>query len=425
MAAGDGFVTSNLGELILRVYSRDAITKLQNFESPLLGALKNAPQFSVAGEGFRFGVDTQGGESFRFQSSESQLPAAVNETIRQAEVDPRFFAGTVQVGGLAKALAPGQPGSFADVVGYTVDRRTMEMTQYQEGALFRTSSDILGYVVTGGSGATDNGATATVTFTSPTALWCRQGMKVDFLEDTTGATLGTPVIGATISDVDWENNTVTIGSDVAAAINAGTAVIMVLTGTQAVGTGALQAVGFDGLESGVAASGEYLGIDRALYPRWEGNVIAAGSTPIDEDILQQAQIRTMQEGGISRSSYNSFRLISHYNQCRKFAEIAYPRQRFSGGSVDLGVSKLTYNGHEFLESPFCPETDVYCGDLSVFNKFVTVNGDLQISQDFGPAWRFVADYDQGMAYLRAYCNYVIRNPRRFARISGLTDVAAR
>lgn len=347
-------------------------------------------------------------EGFGFRDSSAALPTAGREVVQQATVNPRSFFATVQVTGLAQALASGQPASFANLISYSLDEQLASTTQYLEGALFRDNTGILALVNESPSGTE-------ITVDTPGALWFRQGMVVDFL------TSGTLKASATITDVDWANNSITTDVDVSALLTNNDQIV--LTGTQP-GAGTNVAREFDGLAAGTSASGTYLNISRSNYPRWEGNSIAV-SGAIDEDVIERARIRVMQEGGISKSAMKSFKVLMHFNQFRKFAEVAYPRQRFAGQSVDLGVTNLSVSGMEIMDLPFCPETTAYAGDLSVFNKFVTPNGDLQLSTDFGQAWKFVPGYDAGQAYLRAYVNYVVSNPKRWVALTSLTDVTSR
>jgi hypothetical protein len=405
-----GFDDSNLGGLILNVYSKDAIQRLQNLESPLLSSIKNAPSFTVGGNGFLFGANVEGNEAIGFRDSNQALPTAGKENVQQATVNPRSFYATVGVTGLAKALATGNPTSFANVISYSLDQVMDRSTAYLEGALFRDNTGRLARV----NEASPSGTTLTID--SPGALWLRAGMTVDFVADA-----GTLSASAKITDVDWAASTIVTDSDVSGSLTDNDGIFM--TGTQPAG-GSILAREFDGLAAGTSASGTYLNISRSSFPRWEGNSIAA-SGAIDEDVLYQAFTRVAQEGGLSKSSLRGFKVIAHTNQVRKFAEVAYPRQRFSGTSTDLGVTSMSWNGHEIMDVPFCPETTVYALDMSVFSKFVTANGDLQISTDFGQPWKFVPGFDSGQAYLRTYCNYVVRNPRKAVAITGLTDVTSR
>lgn len=403
-----GFDSTNLGGLIVRVYSKDKIRRLQNLMYPVLGSIKNSTRHTVAGEGFYFGVKTSGGESIGFRDPTAQLPSARKENVQQAKVTPKPIYGTLEVSGLAKALASGQPHSFAEVMSYDITEKTDELSAYMEGALFRDKTDKLGEV------ESVNGNTITVN--SPGVQWLREGMKVDFIDTSGTATKD----GATIEEVDWETNTIVVDAAGSAAPTDG----VYLDGTHA-GSGTFRDAGFDGLVAGTATTGTYLGLSRSTYPTFQGNLIDATDSLLDEDLLTRLEVRVMQVGGVSRSSIRNFRIYSHFNQVRKLAEVAYPRQRFNGNNVSLGVDKLSWKGNEIMESPFCPETDVFCGDSEEFQKFVTPNGELQISTDFGDAWKFVPNFDAGRAYMRAYCNYVVTNPRKWGRLKNLANVSTR
>jgi len=405
-----GYDNSTLNGLILTVYSKDAILRLQNLESPLMGMLKARP-YQVGGSGFEFGVNVSGNEGFGFRADTAALPTAQRENVQKAQVQPRPFFATVQVTGLSQEVATGQPSSFANLISYSLDEQLARTSQYREGALFRTNQDILALV----NEASPSGTTLTVD--GPGATWFRQGMVIDFFSSAAVHSATT-----TVTDVDWANNAIVTETDVSSLIANNDQIH--LNGTQSTTSGSFAARGFDGLESGTSASGTYLNISRSSFPRWEGNSIAV-SGAIDEDVIERGRIRVMQEGGQSRSAMKNFAVLMHYNQFRKFAEVAYPRQRFAGNSVDFGVTNMSVSGMKIYDLPFCPETVVYAGDLSVFNHFATPNGQLQLSTDFGPAWLRVPGYDQGQAYLRAYDNYCVTNPRKFVALTSLTDVTSR
>lgn len=354
--------------------------------------------------------NVEGNEGFGFRPDTASLPTAGRENVQQATVNPRPFFATIQVTGLSQALATGQPASFANLISYSLDQQLARATQYFEGALFRTNQGKLAQV-----NETPSGTELTVD--TPGALWLRQGMVVDFFNSS-----AVYKISATISDVDWANNTITTSSDISGNIADNDQIY--LTGTQSISSGSFASREFDGLEAATSASGTYLNISRSSYPRWEGNTIAV-SAAIDEDVIERARIRVMQEGGLSKGAMRNFKVLMHYNQFRKFAEVAYSRQRFSGQSVDFGVTNMTASGLTIMDLPFCPETTVYAGDLSVFNKFVTPNGDLQLSADFGQVWKFVPGFDQGQAYLRTYCNYVVSDVKKWVALTSLTDVTSR
>lgn len=401
-----GFDQSNLGSILKNVYSPEAIRVLQNFESPLLGRIQNG-RAALGGNGFTFAVNSQSNMAFRPSSDTQALPTAQRQQVQQATVSPRVMLGTVQITGLAKAIASNSAHAFAQAAQYDLSELIKAITHYQEGQVFRTNVDRLLRVNESPSGTdltVDGGQIQNV----------KRGMVIDFVSDA-----GLRAASATISDVSWANSTITTSVDVSASIANDDGIF--LTGVQD-GNGSLLARGYDGLEAGTAASGTYLTLSKTTYPAWAGNVITA-SGPLDEDLLMQAFNRVRVEVG---ADAKDFALLAHPSALRRFMEVAYPRQRFSGNSVDLGVSEVSFNGQSFIDVVTVPDTDVYGVAMSELKRFETPNGSLQLSDDFGGTGiKWLNGFDAGIGYVRSYNNVVLCNPKKAFRIQSLTDVASR
>jgi len=245
-----GYDNSTLNGLILNVYSKDSIQRLQNLESPLLGMLKPRP-YVIGGSGFIFGVNVSGNEGMGFRADTDSLPAAQRERVEQATVSPRPYFATVQVTGLSQEVATGQPASFANLISYALDEQLSRAAQYREGALFRTNQDILALVNESPSGTT-------LTVDGPGALWFRQGMVIDFFSS--AAAYKTT---ATVTDVDWVNNSITTAADISSLLADNDQIH--LQGTQSTTSGSFAARSFDGLEAATSASGTYLNISRKQH----------------------------------------------------------------------------------------------------------------------------------------------------------------
>jgi len=402
-----GFDQSNLGSILKSVYSPEAIRVLQNFESPLLGRIGNG-RATLGGNGFIFAVNSQSNMAFRPSGDTQALPTAQRQQVQQATVVPRVMLGTVQITGLAKAIANNNSHSFASVAQYDLAELIKAITHYQEGQVFRSNVDrILRLNEASPSGTdltVDNGQIQNV----------KRGMVIDFVTDA-----GARTASATVSDVSWVNSTITTSVDVSALLTDNDGIF--LTGVQD-GNGSLLARGYDGLEGGTAASGTYLGLSKSTFPAWAGNVITA-SGPLDEDLLMQAFNRVRVEVG---ADARDFALIAHPSAIRRFMEVAYPRQRFSGSSVDLGVSEVKFNGQTFIDVVTIPDTDVYGVAMSELKRFETPNGSLQLSDDFGGTGiKWLNGFDAGLGYVRSYNNVVLTNPKKAFRIQSLSDVASR
>lgn len=347
----------------------------------------------------------QGSRSFRAQAATAQLPDAGNQTVVNAQIPPRPFYGTLEVNNLAKELATGGVYSFADLITYHADETLAEMTGYMEGMLFRDNTGSLGTISALAS------TVATVTDSNIAMLY--EGTTIDTFA---GTVKGGDSIS--ISLRDWENSQLTLSS--ATSVSVGDNIYLEDSQTD----GEIAAREFDGLRAATAETGTYLSLDRSTYPRWRGNLIDAANSPLDEDLVLRAENRVLQEGGEVVNPAN-LKIVTHRNQFRKFAEVAYPRQDFSGTNIAAGVTALSIGGHAFVTSPFAPETDVFIGDCSKFNKYTTPNGDLQLDDSGGVVWQKVPQYDAIRAYFRFYGNYAVRNPRHWVRIQNVKDVNSR
>lgn len=414
-----GVNTTTLGDLIVRVYDRGTIEELQNLEVPLLNYLGEARDFTVGGKGLYFPVNASGDEGYGFVDENSPLPAAQNEQVLQAQVNPRVFVGAVRITGLGRAISMRDPHSFASGLQYHLDEKLRRMTVYREGALFRDGTGTLCAL----NGAPPADTTATpYPVDTPGALWLRRNMVIDF-KSGAGVTVGT----AKLVDVDRIAGTILLDT------NLGTGGLNVLADNQTLHLAGTQPTGsiiereYTGLASAIATTGTYLGLPRTganAVPEWEGNVVDAGSTDLDEDRLLQAENRVLIVGGMSQQAIRAFKVLIHPNQRRKYFELVVPQKQFTGLALDAGYSKLTWNGHEMLETHNAPPRRVWMGDLSRFQKFMAPDGDLKLDTVFGPAIKWAPGFDAGIGYFRSYDQYAVRKPNAFVLIDNLNDVLA-
>ena len=405
---------TTLGSLLKNVYSKGAITVLQNLEVPFMEYMPDATDFSLGGNGFYFPVNASGDEGYGYIKESAAIPPPQNEVVKQAAVTPVIFAGAVRVTGLAKAIASRDPMSFASALQYHLDTKLRRMTAYQEGALFRSGTGKL---------CTNPAISAADTTTTGLAMDSVQWLRPNMLLDVRTGTVHT-YSNVKVTDVDWAANTAKFDTNMDTGAHLAASHEFYLAGTQqaAVATANNEILG---LGAALATSGTYLGIDRAAVTTFKSNVVAAGSTDLDEDLLLLAENRALIVGGISQSNISNFRMVIHPNQRRKYFALVVPQKQFTGLSLDAGYSKLTWNGHEMVESYNCPETSVFMGDFSTFQKFTAPEGDMKIDDTFGPPIKWAQGFDSGIAYWRSYCNYAVRKPNAWVAITGLGNVTNR
>lgn len=399
-----------LGEILLRVYDRGNVTELQNLESPLLSRIGDAVDFTIGGDDFRFGVNTEGDESFGYIAEDAALPEAYNETVLQAAITPVVFVGQVKFTGLARAVSQRNEHAFLAAVQYHTDQKLRRMVAYKEGALFRDGVGRLGLC----AGAV--GASATVTVDNPGVQWFRPGMRLDFID--TGDTVDASA--AIVDSVNWVTNQIVLTAAITTDDNS--AIYFDSLG-QTTYAGTVKEI--LGLSAGVATSGTYLGIARATNATFQGNVVDASSNPLTEDLLLRGENRVKVIGGVGSGNMQDYILICHPNQIRKYFELVQPQKQFTGLSLDAGYTSLAWNGHTIVDTYNCPETEVYYGDMSQFQRFVAPGGEMQIDTTFGPPIKWTPGYDAGALYWRCYENYALRKPNAWVKTSALQNVGTR
>lgn len=391
-----------LGDALVRVYDKSEIVQLQNLEVPFLDQIPDATDFTLGGKGFYFGVQPSGDEGYGFIQEEQAIPAAQNEQILQAVVDARVFIGACRVTGLGRAISMRNAHAFVNGLQHALDMKLRRMTVYWEGAMFRDGTGKLFEV--DGAPAGD-----TVSVTAGNVMWLRRNMLVDVRR--ANATIA---FGRRVMDVDFVANAITL--DVGSDLQSGD--LVYLAGTQPA-AGAPVEREFVGLERLTSPTGTYLALDRADVPEWEGNVVDAAGNDVTEDLLLQAENRVMIVGGISASAARSQMMFWHPNQRRKYFRLVLPQKQFVGLDLDAGYRQLTWNDSPVHESHNVPETRMWRGDFSKFQKFTVPGGELQIDNTFGPPIKWAQGFDAGIAYFRAYCNYAGRDPHAFVMIDNL------
>jgi hypothetical protein len=404
---------TTLGEALLRVYATGRVEQYQNLLSPLIGSIGKSKNHTIGGDGFRFGANVQTDASFGFIAEDAALPPAETVTIKQLVLDPVVFAGQIQGTGLAKAISTNNAHAFVNMIQYAIDQKMKVMTAYKESALFRTGTGRIGLV----NGAVS--ATTTVNVDTGNVMWAKAGMKLRVINGSN--VIQSAVGGDTVAEVQYDTSRLIMAA--AASYDDNATIFMQNTG-QTSATAPVERECF-GIPYFVKTSGTTLGLAIASWPTLKSNVIAAAGVAITEDMLLQAENRVIVVGGMSPTEVRDFRWIWHPNQRRLYFRLVQAQKQFSGLNLDAGYAKLTWNGHEMMETYNCPETSIWGGNWSMFEHFVAPGGEMQLDQSFGPVLKWQQGYDAFTAYIRSYDNYAIRQPNAFVEINNLANVAAR
>ena len=400
--------TTTAGDVLQEIYSPARIQDQQHYISPIWAKMGTAPEM-IAGEALRFAVETIVDNSYAFVPEGQAIPSPNNDQVVQAVLNARPLLAQIQMSGLLRAVSGGNY-AFADVLQRNIDNKIRSIATYCEGLIPRDGTGQLALInepsavpdTTGGALNVDN----------PGTTYLRRGMNIDFFDTSTNA----KEASAKITDVDHANNAITLDVDISSLIGDNSK--MFLSGTQT--SGSVAAREPNGMADQVKTSGTWNGLSLATYPALKGNVLAAGSVDITEDILQRAADRIEIEMGISPQNAESWIVFSHTNQKRKYLQLVRSLKQFTSLSLDAGYTALSWNGSPWITSNQMAPDTIYMGDFSKFHKFWTPFGTLQIDSEYnGTTIKWLNGFDALVIVMRTYLQFAIRCPKAFVRITGL------
>lgn len=408
--------TSSLDQLLKRLYANWEIEQLVNLEFPVLNSCFAKGSAQLGGEGFYFPVRVESAEGHAYISETSDLPAAQQSTVRQAQIAPKVHAGVVRLTGLSMAVSSQSPMAFAEAFDENVQQTIEAMSAYKEGAAFRAGDGVLA-TFSGNPGATAG------PHTLDDVGFLREGMYVDIND------VGTPTTwlhtNLKVTAVDWVNKTVTFASALAAGVDDTDAIY--IADSQDTSTSPVATLEPVGLEGSVLDSGTYLNIDRATYSNWKAGAYDVSGF-FDESAILRSRTRLTQESGIGLAGISSrMKFLTHPIQGTVLFKLAMPRIRYSGNEAfDLGNSEeVKFGNIPIMTSYLAPADKAYLGDWRYSQSLYTAGGELHIDTQYnGSALKWVADKDIGLVFMKEYHNFVLKRPNAFVRLynlSGSTD----
>lgn len=404
--------TITAGDVLQEIYSPARIADQQHYMSEIWKRMGTAPEV-IAGESLRFAVETMTDNSYAFVPEGQAIPSPNNDQVVQAVLNAKPLLAQIQMSGLLRAIS-GNAYAFADVLQRNIDNKIRSITTYLEGVIPRDGTGQLALV--NEPSAVPDTTSGNLNVDNPGTTYLRRGMNVDFLDTSTNAKEGS----AKITDVDHANSAITLDADISSLIGDNSKLF--LSGTQT--SGSVAAREPNGLADQVKTSGTWNGLALSTYPALKGNVLAAGSVDITEDILQRAQHRVEIEMGISPQNAENWVVFSHTNQRRKYLELVRSQKQFTSLSLDAGYTALSFNGTPWLTSNQMDPTTIYMGDWSKFQKFWTPFGPLQIDSEYnGSTIKWLNGFDALVIVMRTYLQFAIRCPKAFVRITGLNEAS--
>lgn len=292
----------------------------------ILGRLKrSAGTRDLSGRRFYEPINIRGSQALgaRGGTTTNSLPTAQNQVIVDALVPPRYLYGVVQFDLPTIKASRQDATAFARVAD-------VEMDGLRRDAIIDENRQFLGNGLGSLGTVTTSATVATTALVAHTGHRIKAGMVVDVFTNSSGDPSTTKRIdSATVSTVS------------------GTAVTMAATNTWLIGYHIVREDNRNNEVTGIraitSASGTYMGINRATYPEWAGQNVAAGGEQIDDDLVMQL-ILTVQSQGRG----NIDLLISDYTQFRRYGMSITGDRRYTtsmmlpSGFVGLSVANAEW-----------------------------------------------------------------------------------
>lgn len=131
-----------------------------------------------------------------------------------------------------------------------------------------------------------------------------------------------------------------------------------MSGLLYTGTGIATDGGMIGLQTAVAATGAYAGIDPATYAGWSAFVNTAGTNRAMTSVLLNAvEVGITRKGGGFTAVYMCPELASKYKEL--FAANLSIQNQLPAGQADVGYTGLAYAGRPIIQDVYCPNHQVY------------------------------------------------------------------
>jgi len=324
-----GVTTTTLGGLLKRIYGK-RLVQMQNKAAFLYKMLPKSIE-KPKGTGFYPAVSVAGNQQGGGAINESEaLKTAGNETVVQFTIIPKINTWTIQISGLARAVSEGDEASFATGLVRQLDE-----------ALENMLKDLNRQCYSDGSGklATVNGTQTAATITCDDVINVKPGMHLDSFSSA-GVQDEDDI---TVSSVDRANNQITFSAAVSVTdddyfTRAGVRDSVPTGGKELAGTTFI-------IDDGTVAT-TFQGQSRTTYPILRGNIIAAGSVNLTNDLLQ----RSADEVSIVGDGKIDF-LISRHGQRRKYLDLVTPDKRFLDDKLDRGYQYIFWNGMKWSNKP--------------------------------------------------------------------------
>jgi len=331
------------------------------------------------------------------------LPSIGQQTTQQALIPAKFnYLRAGMTGPMLKA-SQGDKGAFISIMAFEMEQGMNDM-----------KSDInrqLSWDGTGDLALVNTAAVASTVLVIKGRESTEDGWKfldVGTVIDILGSVSGLPVAsGVTITNLVRSGSTATLTLSAAVTASANDILIRANSSGNEV-QGLLTQL--DGGTSTV------FGIDRSLYPAFQGNVVDAAGVQLTLDLLQQAEDLAMRLGGANLDA-----LYSDFTSRRYYQKLLTADKRFSntvegdGGFAKKAKSYLEWNGKPWVVDKDCP-TRIFMLEAKHIMKYVLA--ELEWADETGSTMIRQTGADSYEILLRFFFNLFNEKPPASVAVKG-------
>lgn len=391
-----GVTTTTLGGILKRIYPKRLVQ--QQNKAAFLYKMLPKSAYAPKGTGFYPAVSVAGNQAGGAAINETEaLASAGNETVVQFVIIPKINTWTIQITGLARAASEGDDASFATGLIRQFDEALENMIKDLNRQCYGTGNGLL---------ATCTATATSFTHTFDTVQYFKPGMICDTY--TGSSPINTDV---TVVSIDRANNQVTFDSSITLTladqvVRANARVSAPSDGKELAGTSYI-------IDDGTISS-TFQGLSRTTYPLLRGNLIAAGSVNLTNDLLQRAadEVSIVGDGRIDM-------LISRHGQRRKYLDLVTPDKRFLDDKLDRGYQYIYWNGMKWYVDVDAPKGEIIGLTQKYLERF-EIRG-IHLADDDGKILKWNGTSDTFIAYYRLYGNLGSLKPNAHVRLTGLKE----
>jgi hypothetical protein len=215
----------------------------------------------------------------------------------------------------------------------------------------------------------------------------------------------------TVVSIDRANNQVTFDGSITGLV--GDQVVKAEVRTSAP-TDGKELAGTSYIIDDGSVTATFQGLSRTTYPLLKGNVIAAGSVNLTNDLLQRAadEVSIVGDGRIDM-------LISRHGQRRKYLDLVTPDKRFLDDKLDRGYQYIYWNGMKWYVDVDAPKGEIIGLTTKYLERF-EIRG-IHLADDNNSVLKWDGSSDAYLAYYRAYSNLGSLKPNAHFRLTGLNE----